>query len=311
MRTVDWPEAWRGGSALLEKATRFEVEGADPSVRISALDWGGEGELAVLHHANGFCAAVLAEVATKLSDRYRVIAIDARGHGDSTPVAPEGDPDPYDWDTLAKDAENAIRGILSRTGHDRVALAIGHSFGGALLLRAAAVAPAMIERLLLCDPVILRPLTPEQRAEPSRGPGLAEASRRRRDHFPSSDEAYDHCRTRGLFADFTPEALALYAGAGMRETDDGQVTLKCHRNVEAAIFDGGPSSASVGEVEKVTAPVLFVHAKRGNFQVDFYEEIAGRIGNAKVVSRDVAHLFPLEEPDRVIDLVDEMLTADA
>ena len=139
---------------------------------------------------------------------------------------------------------------------------------------------------------------------------MAEASRRRRDHFPSSEEAYTHCRTRGLFANFTPEALALYAGEGMRETEDGQVTLKCHRNVEAAIFDGGPASASVGEVQAVTAQVLFVHAKRGNFQVDFYEEIAGRMANAKVVSRDVAHLFPLEEPDRVLELVDEMLTAD-
>jgi len=308
---VEWAEAWSGAQALLAPAERFTVEGADPSVQISALDWGGEGELAVLHHANGFSGAVLAQVASLLSDRYRVIAIDARGHGDSTPVAPVGEPDPYDWDTLAADARSAIRGILARTGHDQVALAIGHSFGGALLLRAAAKAPATIERLLLCDPVIMPPFTPEQLADASRGPGLAQATRRRRDHFPSSEEAYLHCGSRGLFANFTPEALALYAGAAMRETDDGQVTLKCHRDVEAAIFDGGPASSEAGAVEDVTAQVLFVHAKRGNFSAEYYEKIAARMSNATVVSRDLAHLFPLEEPDRVIELLDEMLAQDA
>jgi len=308
---VGWAEAWNGARALIEPAQRFTVAGADASVQISALDWGGDGDLAVLHHANGFSGAVLAEVASRLSARYRVVAVDARGHGDSTPVAPTGDPDPYDWDTLAKDAECAIRGILKRTGHERVALAIGHSFGGALLLRAAAKAPASIERLLLCDPVIMPPMTQEQLADPSRGPGLAEATRRRRDHFASSEEAYLHCGSRGLFKNFTPEALALYAGAAMRETDDGQVTLKCHREVEAAIFDGGPSSSGVGVVEDVTAQVLFVHARRGNFSAAYYEEIAARMSKAKVVSRDLAHLFPLEEPNRVIELLDEMLAEGA
>ena len=303
---VDWEKAHAAALPLISNATRYRVPGADPGVEISVLDWGGSGELVLLHHANGFCAATLGQVAASLSEWFRVVSIDARGHGDSTPVGPGGDPDPYDWDRLTKDANCAIKAILEKTEHDRVALAIGHSFGGALLLRAAAAAPETIERLLLCDPVILPPMTPEQQAEHSKGPGLAAATRKRRDHFPSFEAAYNHCRSRGLFADFTPESLALYIGQGMAETDDGQITLKCHREVEAAIFDGGPSSSVVGSVDIVAAKVMFVHAKRGNFVAEFYEEIASQMSDASVQSCDLGHLFPLEEPDRVLAFVEEI-----
>lgn len=303
---VDWEQASAAARPLVSEATRFGVPGAAPGVEISVLDWGGSGELVLLHHANGFCAASLGQVAVALSERFRVVSIDARGHGDSTSVMPGGDPDPYDWDLLARDANSAIRAILEKTGHERVALAIGHSFGGALLVRAAGEAPDLIERLLLCDPVILPPMTPEQEAERSNGAGLAAATRKRRDRFPSFEAAYDHCRSRGLFAAFTPEALALYIGEGMVETADGEVTLKCHRDVEAAIFDGGGLSSAVGSIEDVTAKVMFVHAQRGNFLASYYEEVATRMAQASVVSCDLNHLFPLEEPPRVLEFVDEI-----
>ena len=141
----------------------------------------------------------------------------------------------------------------------------------------------------------------------SGGSILAKASRKRRDHFPSAAEAYDHCRTRGLFARFVPEALALYVGEAMVETGEGDVTLKCHREIEAAVFDSNSSSVCADDVEAVSARTLFVHAQRGNFDLAIYEAIAARMSNARAESRDLGHLFPLEDPQAAIDYALELL----
>ncbi|HPG25615.1 MAG TPA: alpha/beta hydrolase [Myxococcota bacterium] len=298
-----WSGAWRRARALLEGVTRDRVAASDPGVELAILDWGGEGELAIFHHANGFCAATLAPIAHALRDRYRVVSIDARGHGDSTSVSPHDDPRAYAWATLVDDLQTAVHAILARTGRPRVALGIGHSFGGALSLAAELREPGLFERLLLCDPVILPPLTLEERRQMSRGPGLAASTRKRRDRFPSREEAYAHCRTRALFADFTPEALALYVGEGMRETEDGEIALKCDREIEAAIFDQGGSLDFDRDIERVRARVLFLHAGRGNFDVRAYESLAARMPEGRVERLDAGHLFPLEEPERVLEAV--------
>ena len=305
--SVDWEQAHRAGQALLAGTERLRLPGAEPGVELSALDFGGDGPLVVIHHANGFCAAPYAPIAARLRPRYRVVALDGRGHGDATAVPPGGEPDPYDWGTLGRDADRAVLALLERTGHDRVALGIGHSLGGAMIAGVAARLPERVERLLLCDPVMLPPPSPAQRAR-HRGPNpIAEASRRRRDRFPDFAAAYDHCRTRPLFADFTPEALALYVSEGMHETETGEVALKCAREIEAAVFDAGGEGAVADLVDRIAARVLFVHAGRGNFSAEYYDELAARMPDARVERRDVDHLFPFEVPEIVIELLEQGL----
>lgn len=304
---MGFDEAWAAARKSFEGVTRLRVPGQRDGIELAALDWGGQGELALLHHANGFCGATLAPVARALSSRFRVIAIDARGHGDSTPVRPESDPDAYAWTALVDDLDAAIPALLERVGRASVALAIGHSFGGALLLRAASVRPVAFERLLLCDPVLHA--RRRQGAAPTEGgQGMAAVARKRRDRFPSFGAAYDHFRSRGLFRDFTPEALALYAGEGLRETDDGGVTLKCAREIEAAVFEGRASGVCAEGVESVTARTLFVHAGRGSFEATTYEALASRMPDARVMRRDLGHLFPMEAPETVLALVDDLMT---
>ena len=307
--STDWPAAERLAQTSLEGVVLHRLKGAAGSgVEIVVREWGEGGgdarEIALLHHANGFCGATLAPIARALSERYRVFSVDARGHGDSTPMRAGGSPDPYHWDALALDVEHATEQVLARTGREAVALAVGHSFGAALLLRAASRAPHRFERLLLCDPVILPPQPPGPPPSEARGAALAAATRRRRDCFPSRAAAYDHFRTRGLFAHFTPEALALYVGEGMAETPEGEVVLKCRPEVEAAIFEGNGAATLFEDLEAVAAKVLFVHAQRGNFEASVFEELAGRMAKARVVSRDLSHLFPLEEPSTVLDLAE-------
>ncbi|MBW2418554.1 MAG: alpha/beta fold hydrolase, partial [Deltaproteobacteria bacterium] len=182
------------------------AEGAASSprteVEIALLDWGGEGPLALLHHANGFCAGMWAPIAERLRERFHVIAMDGRGHGDSS--KPEDD-DGYAWVRMLEDLVAVSERLLTETGQERVALGLGHSFGGTLSLGAAAARPDYFERVAMLDPVILPP--PAVRNEfPGRSNELAERARRRRHHWASRDEARAYFAERAFFADWQPEA---------------------------------------------------------------------------------------------------------
>lgn len=303
----NWLNALALGRETMKGVTRHRVKGSAPGVEIALLDWGGEGDLIVLHHANGFCGATLAPIAHALTPRFRVLVMDARGHGDSTSVSPKEGPDSYAWSTMAEDLHVAMAEILGIAGRDRVKLAIGHSFGGALVLKEAQREPSLFENILLCDPVTFPAMTESENRIRAKHSGLVASTLKRRDLFATRTEAYAHFRSRGLFANFTDEALGLYVEEGLWETADGDWTLKCAREVEAAVFGGPASSDLFCDAEMITAEVLFLHAANGNFDRKMFELLAARIPRARVESLDVGHLFPMEEPGRVIASVNELV----
>ena len=311
-RERDWQDAWQRALPLVDGTARGRLPGASHGVELACLDWGGEGPLVVLLHANGFCAATWAPIASALRRRFRIVALDLRGHGDSTGVPAASDPAAYAWTTLAADVDSALGALLERTGHARIALGVGHSMGGALVAANAVARRSRFERILLCDPVLLPPVEPEPagsspEASPPRSNPMAAAARKRRDHFPSAAEAYAHCRSRALYAAFTPEALALYVGLGMRELATGERILKCAPEVEGAIFASAGLFDLMEPFARLAPELVILHAGRGSFSRPYYEALARRAPNARVESVDGQHLFPMEAPQIVIDWIERMM----
>lgn len=273
---------------------RFALE--ERGVEIALLDWGGDGPLALLHHANGFCKGTWGLVAMELRRHFRVWAMDARGHGDSTRPAGAG---AYAWDEFARDLE-AVAGRLSAE-LGPVALAIGHSFGGTATLGAAARRPGLFGRMLLVDPVTPpRPGggDPERRAGARR---LAERAARRRADWPSRQEAHRWWSERELFARWRPEAIDLYALDGLRERAGGGVELKCPGAVEAAVFAGSEGVDVFSMVRGVATPCLWLWASQGDFSRPVYEELAASMAEARVEPVESGHLVPMEQPERVVE----------
>jgi len=307
---VKWREAWQRARPTLEGVVRGRAPGSEAGVELAFLDWGGDGELIAFHHANGFGAATFAIVAAGLRERFRVIAFDARGHGDSTPVPARQDPDAYRWPRLAADYAAALASVVESTGRDRVRLAIGHSFGGVLTLAAAAERPGLIEEALLLDPVILPPPAPAPAPAPGaaqrEAPGaeLAAATRRRRAVFPSREAAYEHFAGRELFRDFPPEALALYVAEGLAETSSGELRLKCDPQMEAAIFEHGHSLDIFALAPQIEPRTRLVLAARGNFTREVYDDLAARMPDARVEVCEGGHLFPMEQPELVLERIE-------
>lgn len=117
----------------------------------------GSGDLALVFlHYYGGSSRTWDRVANKLSDRYRIVAIDHRGWGDS-----EAPADAYRIADLAADAE----GVIETLGLQRYVL-VGHSMGGKVAQLIASRRPRGLEGLVLVAPSPPSPMliSDEQRA---------------------------------------------------------------------------------------------------------------------------------------------------
>ena len=110
-------------------------------LKVRYLDWGGDGPPLLALHGLASSAHWYDVVAPMLRDRYRLIAPDQRGHGQTT-NAPSG----YDWKTLSDD----LAGLLDHIGVGEVSV-MGHSWGGNVATNFAANYPDRVKRLIMID----------------------------------------------------------------------------------------------------------------------------------------------------------------
>lgn len=283
---------------MLDGVRREKLRIPGSELDLALLDWGGAGPPALLHHANGFCAALWAPVAERLRAHFRIFAMDARGHGDSS--KPAASPSSYAWAHFGADAGAVAAELVRR--HGRLALGLGHSFGGTALALAAIAGPGLFERLVLLDPIV-PPSEPVQRERASRGGALAAGARRRRVVWESRAQARQKWAGRETFADWEPVALDLYLAEGLADRDDGRVELKCPRDVEATIFENNSSVDVMELAVKLETPTVVVWARRGNFSRQHFEQLAARMQRAEVRDAPTGHFVPMEDPAFVAEVV--------
>jgi pimeloyl-ACP methyl ester carboxylesterase len=110
-------------------------------IRLHYLDWGGTGPTLLFLTGMGSSAYIFNKFAPRFTDKFRVMALTRRGHGDSD--IPESG---YDADTLTED----IRQFLDRLQVEKAILA-GHSLAGVELTHFAATYPTRVEKLIYLD----------------------------------------------------------------------------------------------------------------------------------------------------------------
>ncbi len=154
----------------------WTVASAD-GCELAGYEFGGVGDdVLLIAHATGLCGAMYQLLADELTDRFRVVAFDFRGHGDSTRSV---EPDPaidLGWDRMAED----VVAVARHVGADRTH-AFGHSMGGGALLLAERAAPGLFESLFLFEPITF----PDDVATDGQNM-MGDAARRRRPVFASS-----------------------------------------------------------------------------------------------------------------------------
>jgi esterase len=123
---------------------------------LRALGWGMAGRpgLCFLHggsaHAHWFDA-----VAPAFADRYDVIALDQRGHGESDWPPPSSDGPPYATESFVSD----LLGVMDALGWKEMTLC-GHSMGGHNAMAFAGWHPDRVRALVIIDS---RPALPSER----------------------------------------------------------------------------------------------------------------------------------------------------
>ncbi len=129
------------GETSTPEGTFLQLNG----LRLHHLDWGeptGGGEAIVLLHGIRLHAHCWSDFARRFCRDYHVLALDARGHGDSD-WARDGD---YHLHTYYED----LLAVLDARGLERVHL-IGHSLGARTCMLFTHLQPERVQRLVLVD----------------------------------------------------------------------------------------------------------------------------------------------------------------
>lgn len=252
-------------------------------VKLAVHDLGGTGPPLLMAHATGFCGPVLAPLAAHLTARFHCWAYDARGHGDT------GSPAGLDlsWSGFADDVLAVVDGL----GLDRP-YGFGHSSGGAALLDAEARRPGTFTALWCYEPIVWPEVTDDLKE--SRRP-LISGALKRRDQFPSRQEAYDNFSSKPPLESLDARALRAYVECGFVPDTDG-VRLKCPPFVEASIYRQGLVHDGFTRLHQVRCPVTI---GRGLRSVAVEGEVAqaqvDELPHATLVTfPELGHFGPLE-----------------
>jgi pimeloyl-ACP methyl ester carboxylesterase len=182
-------------------------------LRLNLIEWGDPAATPfVLCHGMFDHARSFATLAPLLADRFRVIAVDARGHGDSDWA------EAYNWPVDVADIVAVLRSL------GRPSYLLGHSKGGGQATDAACLVPELVVKLVNIDGFGPPPSTENLAELPSRFAQYLDSRRRRgAQHawraYASLDELVE--RRRAQNPRLSREWLRYFLFHGARESEDG------------------------------------------------------------------------------------------
>ena len=225
--------------------------------------------------------------AEAMSSRYRVLALDQRGHG-QTQWAP---PTAYDTSEMVADVDAFVKAL----GLTNFAL-LGLSMGGLVSIGYAGKRPAGLAKLVIVD------IAPEIDVE---GLKRIQAGVVRSDVFDSIDEAYARARTDNPLP--PDDQLRHRVQYSMMRRDDGKFTYRYDRALRdpANPRKGIPPEEGWRLVANIDVPTLLV---RGEISDILSKPVAARMAKAIPNCRLVevagsGHPVPLDKPDAFLDAV--------
>lgn len=258
-------------------------------------EW-GSGEPVLLLHGLGDHSLVWRSLAEDLSDRFRCIAPDLRGHGESS-KPPESD---YSCDAIAQDLEALVSDIQIPPAH-----VVTHSWAAKIALVWARQHPERVKSLVLVDPFFVnrlpgffRPTFPVlYRTLPFlkiMGP------------FPSYEAAEAIARTLKQYRGWSPLQQEVFRTT-MEQRSDGQWMNKFVNAARNGVFEDILQRA--GLVEAIDIPTLLVLPEGGlnrmDWQIKPYRQHLPQLQSVSVPGNHWPHLV---EPEACNAAINAFLT---
>jgi esterase len=254
------------------------------AVAIRAWEWAGQPPAALLLHGIGNYARYWDFFADAVDGKLRLVATDARGHGESGRPADEYTPDDFVADALA---------VLDSLKVER-ALLVGHSMGGTHAIRLAAAHADRVEKLVVVD------------AGPEPLPEGAERARRlsleRPERFEYADDALAYLRRTS--PGYSEEIYANRMRWLFKE-DAGDYVWRSSRDALGAIMTGARGDLW-DALRTVRCPVLIVRGTRSNvLSADVAQRMVRTVADGQLLELDAGHNIALDRPRELADAVIE------
>jgi pimeloyl-ACP methyl ester carboxylesterase len=251
------------------------------AVSLHAWQWPGDAPATLLLHGIGNYGRYWDFFAEAVAGRLRLIAPDARGHGESGRPADDYAPQTFVADAVA---------VLDALAVDR-ALVVGHSMGGTHAIRLAAAHPDRVTRLVVVD------AGPEPMAEGSER--ARRLSLERPERFANAAEAlaYLHRTSPG----YRDEVYANRMRWLFRE-EDGGLVWRSSRDALASIMTGARRGDLWDALRAIRCPVLLVRGTRSNvLSADVAHRVLETLAEGRLIELDAGHNVAL---DRARELAD-------
>jgi pimeloyl-ACP methyl ester carboxylesterase len=252
------------------------------SVELQTWEWLGDPPATLLLHGIGNYGRYWDFFATAIAGRLRLVATDARGHGESGRPAEGYTPQEFVADTIA---------VLDALAIGR-AVVVGHSMGGTHAIRLAAAHPDRVERLVVVD------------AGPEPMPEGAERARRlsleRRERFQDADEALAYLRrtSPGYSEDVYANRMRW-----LFSEDAGNVVWRSSRDALAAIMSGARGDLW-DALRAIRCPVLLVRGTRSNvLSAEVAQRMAKPLAHGRLIELDAGHNVALDRPRELAEAV--------
>ena len=249
----------------------------------------------VFSHANSFPAGTY----RSLIEAWRaagvtVHALPKFGHDPGFPVT-------SNWPNLR---DQLIHFIAREVGGP--AFLVGHSLGGYLSLMAAARRPDLACGLVLLDSPILSGWK-ARALQVAKAAGIGErlspghVSKRRRQHWPSAEAAFEHFAAKPAFARWAPGVLRDYIACGVERHDaEGhgvEHRLTFDRDVETSIYNALPHQlARTLRTHPLQCAMAFVRGSESTEVRRVGLAATVRLAQGRVSTIAGSHLFPFEHP---------------
>ena len=266
---------------------------------------GSTGEGVVFLHANGYPPECYLPLLAPLAAEHRIWVMHQR------PLWAGSRPETVDsWHLLSAD----LLTFLDERGEAKV-VAVGHSMGAVVAIRAAMRSPSRFKGLVLLDPVLvskgtmvawrfLRTLGTGHRLHAKIGSTL-----RRRRSFGDPEEAFRGYRQRGVFRYMADDALRAMIDGLIAPDSSGGYSLRYSPEWESRIYHTAiwNDNDLWDGISRLTVPALIVRGAESDTLTKFTCRAVQRLNpRIQIVTvQGASHLVPLEKPAAV----DEMIRA--
>ena len=257
-------------------------------VRLRYIDWGGDGPTMLLLHGDMRTSRSWDAVARRLSNEYRVIALDMRGHGDS-----EWTPRGYRFSERVDDLKAFCDALELRE-----VIGVAHSTGGVVMALCAQKHPGLFSRLALMEPMVVvddrfhRMVAGREHAE--------------RSTWKSREELHDYLKQHPATSNWHPEVLRDVVSHEAYCREDGLFDMKW----SSATFNWKDRDGDHVDLKPVFAelglPILFIRSSNHQTRIKELNEVQDGIPRFhRLTVEKTGHNMYMERPDAIADAVRE------